>query len=454
MGRQTVKANVRTGSRAVFGRLPLVCGLLVAAGWVCSCKPGNAGADGSTPAPVESDTAKYLYDIRTDSLDVAGYRVRRGDNLSLILSGLKLSGGSGAVLRATDSLLDPGKLYEGLTYQVLSTRDSVPQVRHLVFARSRTEHVVVDLTGDSVRARLYRKEIREQQRCVEASVRTSLWRAMEARGIDPMLAIYLSDIFAWQIDFFELQPADSFRVLYTESFIDDTVSLKLSVDAALFIHQGRTYTAIPFAQDSLPEFFDAEGQSLRRAFLKAPLDFFRITSRFSNSRFHPVLKYYRAHHGVDYAAPAGTPVRAVGDGTVTARGFQEGGGGNYVKIRHNAVYATAYMHLQGFARGLSVGRHVRQGEVIGYVGSTGLSTGPHLDFRVYKNGTPVNPLAMESPSACPVRPELRDSFERAKRQFIQKLGGPACGDSIPSLPDDDRRLPFGNTNEDDTGTNG
>ncbi|MDR1336665.1 MAG: M23 family metallopeptidase, partial [Tannerella sp.] len=396
-------AGSRPGKRCVFRQLAVACGLLAVAGWVCSCRPGNAGdgahretpeAAGDSVTEHPENMPAYFYGICVDSLNVNEYRIRRGDNLSLLLSGLPLSSGREAILQAADSLLDPKKLYEGLPWHVLTTRDSVPQVTHLVFARSRTDHVIIDLTDDSVQARLYRKEIREKRQYLEGCVRTSLWREMKSKGIDPVLAIHLSDIFAWQIDFFELQPADSFRVLYTESLIDDTVSLKLSVDAAMFIRPERTYMAIPFTQDSLPEFFDADGQSLRSAFLKAPLDFFRITSRFSNSRFHPVLKRYRAHHGVDYAAPAGTPVKTIGDGKVIARGFQDGGGGNYVKIQHNSTYATTYMHLRGFAPGLSVGRHVRQGEVIGYVGSTGLSTGPHLDFRVYRNGTPVNPLKM------------------------------------------------------------
>jgi murein DD-endopeptidase MepM/ murein hydrolase activator NlpD len=426
----------RKERRPVSTCLPAACALLAAAAWICSCTPGKSGAGEGRETPETAEKTDevppaYVYGICVDSLDVAEYRIRRGDNLSLILSGLKLPFRREAILQAMEGLLDPGKLYEGLPYHVLTTRDSLPQVAYLVFARSRTDHAVVDLTGDSVRARLYRKEITEKRQYLEKTVRTSLWREMKAQGVDPILAIHLSDVFAWQIDFFELQPGDSFRLFYTESLIDDTVSLKLSVDAAMFVHQGRTYMAIPFTQDSLPEFFDADGQSLRRAFLKAPLDFFRITSRFSNSRFHPVLKYYRAHHGVDYAAPTGTPVKAIGDGKVIARGFQEGGGGNYVKIQHNAIYATAYMHLNGFARGLSVGRHVRQGDVIGYVGSTGLSTGPHLDFRVYRNGTPVNPLEIESPPANPVRPELRDSFDRVRQHLMQQFSESKSGDSIP-----------------------
>lgn len=168
------------------------------------------------------------------------------------------------------------------------------------------------------------------------------------------------------------------------------------------------------------QFFDLEGNSLRKAFLKAPLDFYRITSRFTNARFHPILKRYRAHHGVDYAAPTGTPVRTIGDGSVIFKGYTNGGG-HTIKIKHNSVYTTSYMHLSRYAKGLSVGQRVKQGEEIGYVGSTGLSTGPHLDFRVYKNGEPINPLDMEAPPSEPIKPELRDSFNIVKNRIISEL---------------------------------
>jgi murein DD-endopeptidase MepM/ murein hydrolase activator NlpD len=205
------------------------------------------------------------------------------------------------------------------------------------------------------------------------------------------------------------------------AYIDDTIPLHIAgVGGAIFTHRGKDFVAIPFTQDSIPEYFDEDGNSLRKAFLKAPLDFFRISSRFSNARFHPVLKRYRAHHGVDYAAPAGTPVRTIGDGTVVARAF-ESGGGNYVKVRHNAVYITTYMHLSRFGKDIRVGSSVRQGDVIGYVGSTGLSTGPHLDFRVHKNRQPINPLTMEVPPGDPVKPELLDSFRIVKQKVLNEL---------------------------------
>ncbi|MBN2661342.1 MAG: M23 family metallopeptidase, partial [Tannerellaceae bacterium] len=177
---------------------------------------------------------------------------------------------------------------------------------------------------------------------------------------------------------------------------------------------------IPFMQDSVQEYYDEEGKSLRKAFLKAPLDFFRITSRYSNARFHPILKRYRAHHGIDYSAPKGTPVKSIGAGVVIAKGFQ-GGGGNFLKIRHNSTYSTTYMHLSRFAHGIRIGSTVQQGEVVAYVGSTGLSTGPHLDFRVYKNGQPINPLHVEAPPSKPVKPELRDSFLLVKKTLLNEI---------------------------------
>jgi murein DD-endopeptidase MepM/ murein hydrolase activator NlpD len=173
----------------------------------------------------------------------------------------------------------------------------------------------------------------------------------------------------------------------------------------------------------VPElYYNEKGNSLEGAFLKAPLDYYRITSRFTGSRYHPVLKRYRAHHGVDYAAPTGTPVYAIGSGKVIDKGYQANGGGNYVKIRHNSTYTTTYMHLSRFAKGLKVGDHVAQKEVIGYVGSTGLSTGPHLDFRVYENGKPVNPLTIKSQPKKPISDENHTAFRVVCDSLVRRLG--------------------------------
>jgi murein DD-endopeptidase MepM/ murein hydrolase activator NlpD len=250
-----------------------------------------------------------------------------------------------------------------------------------------------------------------------------MWNAIIATGAPAMLALKLSDVYAWQIDFFDVKEGDSFRLMYDVAYVDDTTMVGISaIEGAVFTHQGREYQAIPFQQDTIVrEFFDESGNSLRKTFLKAPLDFFRITSRFSNSRLHPILKRRRPHHGVDYAAPVGTPVKSIGDGVVVEKGFQRNGAGNFLKIRHNTVYTTTYMHLSRFAKGVEKGRPVKQGDLIAYVGSTGLSTGPHLDFRVHKNNQPVDPLTIESPPCLPVRPELMDSFMLVRDKMIFQL---------------------------------
>jgi len=389
--------------------------------WLVGCKPNSAVAPQIDYSGVR-DTSDYFLDICVDSLDVNYYTIRQGESLSVIFSQLEISSLGDSIIRAAGDLLEPKKLREGASYYTITTRDDDPQILYLIFGKSLTDHVVIDLSYPPVGAYLYRKEVTLHRRYLDGSVSSSLWNAIRDRGADPILAIHLSDVYAWQIDFFAIQPQDSFRVIYTEAFIDDTIPLNIAtIDGAVFVHEGREFVAVPFTQDSVREFFDADGQSLHKEFLKAPLDFFRITSRFTNARFHPILKRYRAHHGVDYAAPSGTPVKSIGSGKVIARGYEGGGGGNYLKIKHNSVYTTSYMHLRGFAKGIVVGSTVRQGEVIGYVGSTGLSTGPHLDFRVYKNGQPVNPLTIESPPSHPVRPELRDSFNTVKRELLDEM---------------------------------
>jgi len=365
----------------------------------------------------------FEYGICVDSLDVTKYEIKSGDNLSAIFSRLGFSARMiDSLCRASSDVLDPKRLRAGMSYTTISTQDSLASIQYMVFAKSMTDFSIIDVSGDSINAYEYVKEVRYERRYMDGVISSSLWNNIKANGTDPLLALKISDILAWQVDFFDVKEGDSFRVSYDVAIIDDTTELNVSsVKGLVFVHRGKEFTAISFTQDSISEYFDIEGQGLRKAFLKAPLDFFRITSRFSNARFHPVLKIYRAHHGVDYAAPVGTPVKTIGDGTVVAKGYDSKGGGNYLKIKHNSVYTTTYMHLSRFGKGIENGVHVKQGTVIGYVGSTGLSTGPHLDFRVHKNGQPINPLNMESPPSEPVKPELRDSFNIVKQHVFAEM---------------------------------
>ncbi|WP_102406940.1 M23 family metallopeptidase [Parabacteroides bouchesdurhonensis] len=364
----------------------------------------------------------YHYGICIDSLNVNEYLIKSGDNPSSIFASLGFSASqTDSISRVSSDVLDPTKLRAGMNYCTFTTNDSIARIKYIAFAKSLTDYAIIDFTQDTVCAYEFCKQITLKRKYAEGILNTSLWNVIKASGADPLLALELSNVYAWQIDFFDIKDGDSFKVLYDVAYIDDTTALKIaSIEGAIFTHQGKDFYAIPFTQDSISEYFDEEGNSLRKAFLKAPLDFFRITSRFTNARFHPILKRYRAHHGVDYAAPIGTPVKSIGDGTVIAKGYQNGGG-NYLKIKHNSVYTTTYMHLSKFAPGIRVGSHVRQGQEVAYVGSTGLSTGPHLDFRVYKNGQPINPLQMDAPPSEPVKPELKDSFMLVKQRILAEL---------------------------------
>ncbi|MDD2299362.1 MAG: peptidoglycan DD-metalloendopeptidase family protein [Fermentimonas sp.] len=358
------------------------------------------------------DTSVYKYGVCVDSLNVTNYNIKSGDLLSSILSGMGFTGGKiEEISQVMEPLYSASKLQIGNTYATITTKDSTQAIQYLVFEKNKTDYVVIDLCKETITAYESSKPITLRREYVEGTITSSLWNTLVDAGAPVMLALKLSDIFAWQIDFFDVKEGDSFRLMYDAAYIDDTTYVDIaSIEGAAFTHQGKKFRAIPFEQDSIREYFDEEGNSLRKAFLKSPLDYYRISSRFTNARFHPILKRYRAHHGVDYAAPTGTPVKSIGDGVVVEKAYQRNGAGNYLKVKHNAVYTTTYMHLSKFAKGIEKGSRVSQGDVIAYVGSTGLSTGPHLDFRVHKNNQPINPLTMEAPPSLPVKPELRDSF--------------------------------------------
>ena len=377
------------------------------------------------PDSVEQIETSHIheYGICIDSLNVNRYKIKKGDCLASILTGVGFTGTTSDKISQTVSpYYSPSKLQIGNTYATITTQDSISNIEYLVFEKSKTEYVVVDLSSENIKVYEGEKPITLQRKYIEGTITSSLWNAIIDAGVHPLLALKLSDLYAWQIDFFDIKKGDSFRLMYDEAYIDDTTFVDIaSIEGAVFTHQGKAYCAIPFKQDSVREYFDEEGNSLRKEFLKSPLDFFRITSKFTNSRYHPILKRYRAHHGVDYAAPVGTPVKTIGDGVVIEKGYQQNGGGNYLKVKHNSIYTTTYMHLSRFAKGIKKGSFVKQGDIIAYVGSTGLSTGPHLDFRVYKNNQPINPLTMEAPPSLPVKPELKASFLVVRDKVLRQL---------------------------------
>ena len=372
----------------------------------------------TTPPP----PPETLYGLEKDSFIIEKGRVKYAQNLASLLSAYNVDYSIIHNLAiASKDVFDVRRIKTGNDYTIFSSKkDSLLVPQWFVYEIDPIEYVVMSLTGDTL---IYRdqKKVETRRKTATGIIESSLWNTINENDLNPNLALDLSDIFAWTVDFFGIEKGDHFTVIYDEEYVD-SVSIGIGViHAALFNHRNYPYYAFRYEQDSIMSFFDEKGASLRKAFLKAPLKFSRISSRFSHSRLHPVLKIRRPHHGIDYAAPTGTPVYALGDGRITHRAWDPKGGGNYIKIKHNSVYRTVYMHLSGFAKGIKKGMKVSQGQLIGYVGKSGLATGPHLDFRIYKNNSPIDPLKVEAPPVDPIHEERLSEYLRYIEPWKKEL---------------------------------
>jgi murein DD-endopeptidase MepM/ murein hydrolase activator NlpD len=380
-----------------------------------SCGRGKTASEDSVAESVtDTLTVEAPLGFNPDSLSVTEGKVKNGQFFSTLLGSLGMSAQEAYNLtQACGSVFDVKTLRVGQSYRAYSSESGL---QYLVYDRDRASSIVFSCRPP-YEAWIYEKPVTVEQRYADVTINTSLWNDMIAADVSPLLIVNLSDIYAWTVDFFALQKGDRFRVLYEEKMCDGEVIAVDTVRYAVFSHAGDDFPMVMFNQhDGGNVWWNEKGESMRKAFLKAPLNYSRVSSGFSYARKHPVTRKVQPHTGVDYAAPKGTPVMSIGDGVVTSMKY-EGAGGNTVRIRHNSVYTTAYLHLSKYGPGLKAGQRVRQGQVIGYVGSTGRSTGPHLDFRVWKNGTPINPLKMESPPAEPIKEESRQAFEQAHKIY-------------------------------------
>ena len=388
--------------------------------------------------PVESLAEPCLADDESiagtvDSFGIAegDYRVetgvvQAGQTLSHILSGFHLSPLEiDQVSTMTRDVFDPRHIRQGQSYHGYVDTGGEASLRCFIYEISATEFLRVDVE-DGVRAVRHRREVQPVQKAATGVIHSSLWRTLSAAGLNPELAIRMSQVLAWEVDFYRIQAGDVFKVIYQEDYVGERPVGISRVDAIYFMHHGREIYGFYFEQDTVRGFYNAEGENLRKAFLRAPLEYVRISSRYSHSRLHPILGHRRPHLGTDYAAPHGTPILAVGEGVVT-RAAYDGGNGNYVRIRHNSVYETQYLHMSRFAAGIRPGTRVEQGQVIGYVGSTGLATGPHVCFRFWKNGQQVDHLREEFPAADPLPGDYHEPFAAVRERLIQVLD-PLCHD--------------------------
>ena len=392
-------------------RYRLFIGLLALLSLAASCGRGKA----PSPAEVQEQEIPRL-GFFADSLLVEEWTIQPGESFSGLFTRMGMSSdGSYRLAEACDSVFDVRKIRAGSTVEAYF--DSLGhELKYVVYNNDRI-HQTVFQCFDSLQVWTSEKEVSYERRYADVLISSSLWNDMTSAGASPLLILKLADIYAWTVDFFGLRDGDRFRVLYGQTLCEDEVIAVDTVYYAVFSRDGKDIPAILYDQgDGGNKYWNAKGESLKKAFLKAPLQFTRISSGFSYARRHPVTGKIRPHTAVDYAAPAGTPVMSIGDGTVLSVGWA-GGGGNTVKIRHNSSYTTSYMHLSRYAKGLKAGQHVHQGQVIGYVGRTGTATGPHLDFRVYKDGTAINPLKLVSPAADPLRPANLPALDSVRREY-------------------------------------
>ncbi|MBK8501764.1 MAG: peptidoglycan DD-metalloendopeptidase family protein [Saprospiraceae bacterium] len=313
-------------------------------------------------------------------------------------------------------------LRAGKPYYILNS-DTTDRADYFIYEPNAISYVVYDIRSKHVV--MTDRQINRVQKTASGTISSSLWKTMMDQNLDYELAAKMEDALAWSVDFHHIQQGDLFKAYYEELYVDDKRVGVGELHAAYFRNSNNDYYALKYTNHKYDGFYDLEGRPMKKVFLKAPVQYSRISSRYNLSRFHPVLRRVKAHLGTDYAAPYGTPIYAVANGVVTNAAYTKGNG-NYVKIKHDKTYETQYLHMQGFAKGISSGVQVKQGQVIGYVGSTGLATGPHVCFRFWKNGKQVNHLGLNLPEPDPMAKEelpnyfiTRDSLKSILDQIDQ-----------------------------------
>ncbi len=362
----------------------------------------------------------FLHGMVVNNLHVVEDEVKRNQRFTDLLSGYYVSP---SVLQQLNllprSTYDFRKISAHKKYTLLVENDSIKTIRALVYEPNPIDYVVFHFR-DSLLVESCKRKVDTLERQISGRIESTLSHTIEAMNVPHDLTNKFVDIFAWVVDFQRLQKGDQFKLIYEENLVDENPIGIGRILGVYFEHSGNGYYAFPFDQGDGIDYFDEKGNSLRKALLKYPIEFSRISSRYSKNRFHPVVKVFRPHLGTDFAAPTGTPIRSVGDGIIEEAQYKTNNG-NYVKVRHNNTYTTGYLHMSKIATGMKRGTRVRQGQIIGYVGSTGLATGPHLCYRFWKNGAQVDALKVELPPSQPVKTEHFPSFESVKEDLIKRL---------------------------------
>jgi len=367
---------------------------------------------------LEQEEEIFLYGIKVNDHEIVEGTVGKNATLSTLLAPFDIPYQIiEEMVNKSKDIFDVKKIAFDKKFTVLKSKDSqTPDF--FIYEPNAAEFVVFDLKEADVYKET--RPIETQQVEVGGIINSNLYVDMVQLGITPDLIDQFADLYGWTVDFQTLQKGDKFKVVYTEKSIEGQVVGTNGIESAYFEYKGKEYYAIPFEQNGEVNFFDQDGNSFKKAFLREPLKFTRISSRYNLKRFHPVQKKYKPHLGTDYAAPTGTEIRSIGDGVVLEARYTSANG-NFVKIKHNATYTTQYLHMSKIAGSVKAGTKIRQGQVIGYVGSTGLATGPHLCFRFWKNGKQEDWLKEKIPPSEPIAESNRMAFNQSKLEKMDQL---------------------------------
>ncbi len=352
------------------------------------------------------------FDYVYNDYEVIQDTIENGDSFGWILNsnGIDRSNVYQIAEKVKDSF-NVKRINVGKPYTILKCKDSSDFIDAFIYEKSKTQYSVIHINdGDSIYAENKKKKVLSRRRYLSGIINSSLSQSIEEQHASPALTHQLSKIYQWSIDFFRIQKGDRFKVIFNEEYLEDGTFVGIkNIEAALFEHMDQPYYAFEHEVPNQKEisYFDENGKSLQSFFLKAPLNFSRISSRFSRRRFHPVQKRWKSHKGTDYAAPHGTPIWSTANGTVIKAGYTRGNG-NYVKIKHNRTYSTQYLHMSKIL--VRRGQQVKQGQVIGRVGSTGLATGPHVCYRFWYNGRQIDPFRHKMPHAKNIAEKYKSEY--------------------------------------------
>lgn len=382
--------------------------------------PHKSDAYSYSPITIEVKRPTMLYGINVNEHVVIEDRIKKNQFLADILTEynvpVKLINQVSALPR---NVFDVRKVAANKKYTLICQPDSIKTAKVFVYEPNPIDYIVFTFE-DSLWVDVCQREVVVEEKSISGVIESSLSETIEQMGISHELTNKFVDIFAWQVDFQRLQKGDVFKLVYEEMQVEGRSIGIRNIKGIYFEHFGSGYYAIPFDQGEGKDYFDEHGKSLRKALLKYPIEFTRISSRYTGRRFHPVQKVFKAHLGTDFAAPTGTPIRSVGDGIVEEAQYKSNNG-NYVKIRHNGTYTTQYLHMSRIEPGIKAGQRVRQGQRIGYVGSTGLATGPHLCYRFWRNGVQVDALRVELPPSQPITSDYAEAYEQVKSEVKMRL---------------------------------